>query len=84
MSPLDKIIFMADMIEPKRDYKGIEILRELSYNNLNKAIIKSIDNTIEYIGIEKIQKDVLLLRDYLKERENERIWQSRIRCRNGG
>lgn len=73
MKPLDKIIFVADMIEPKRDYKGIEILRELAYNNLNKAIIQSIDNTIVYIGVEKIQKDVLILRDYLKERENERI-----------
>lgn len=73
MSPLDKIIFVADMIEPKRCYNGIEFLRELAYNNINKAIIHSIDNTVMYLGKDKIQKNVLILREFLKERENERI-----------
>ena len=73
MTTLDKIIYIADMIEPKRNYNGIEILRELAYNNINKAIIQSIDNTIAYLGEEKVQKNVLILRKFLKERENERI-----------
>jgi len=73
MTPLDKIIYIADMIEPKRNYNGIEILREMAYNNINKAIIASIENTISYIGEENIQKDILVLKDYLKEREHERI-----------
>lgn len=73
MLSLDKIIYIADMIEPKRNHNGIEILRELAYNNINKAIIMSIDSTIEYIGEDKIQKDALVLKNYLKERENERI-----------
>ena len=39
----------------------------------NKAIIQSIGNTIAYLGEEKVQKNVLILRKFLKERENERI-----------
>lgn len=30
MSELDKIVYVADMIEPGRDYPGVEALRELS------------------------------------------------------
>lgn len=73
MTPLDKVIYIADMIEPGRTHKGIEILREMAYNNINQAIIQSIDNTISYIGEENIQKETVLLRNYLKEKTDERI-----------
>lgn len=37
MSKLDKIVFLADMIEPKRDFNGIETIRDLVDKNLDKA-----------------------------------------------
>ena len=66
MTLFDKIIYIADLISAERNYKGIEILREMAYNNIDMAIITSIDNTISYLDGKRIQSDVIKLRDYLK------------------
>ncbi|MBS4537158.1 bis(5'-nucleosyl)-tetraphosphatase (symmetrical) YqeK [Clostridium sp. D2Q-11] len=49
MSILEKIIFIADYIEPGRNFEGINEIRELAFNDIDKAIIISMDNTIKYI-----------------------------------
>ena len=49
MSLLEKIIYIADAIEPGRDYPGVEELRNLAYQNLDEACLLSMNNTIEYI-----------------------------------
>jgi predicted HD superfamily hydrolase involved in NAD metabolism len=42
MSPLVKVVFVADKIEPLRDqhYGGLEQIRELAYRDLDEAILK--------------------------------------------
>ena len=50
MSILEKIIFMADMIEERRNFPGVDYLRELSFNKqLDKALITSFNNTIKFV-----------------------------------
>ena len=68
MTLFDKIIYIADLISEERNYKGVEILREMAYNNIDRAILISVDNTINYVGYENIQPDIINLRDYIKER----------------
>lgn len=46
---LDKIIFMADYIEPNRILEGLEELRLLTYANLDLSMIKGLDLSIQYI-----------------------------------
>ena len=46
MSTLAKIIYIADYIEPNRDFEGVEKLRRLAYENIDEAIIAGIDETI--------------------------------------
>ncbi|MDD3364568.1 MAG: bis(5'-nucleosyl)-tetraphosphatase (symmetrical) YqeK [Syntrophomonas sp.] len=49
MSILDKIIFLADMIEPDRNaYPDLERLRQLSRCNLDQAMLLGLDSTIRY------------------------------------
>lgn len=49
MSTLEKIIYIADYIEPNRAYhEGLEKARELAYKDLDKAMIEILNNTIEY------------------------------------
>jgi predicted HD superfamily hydrolase involved in NAD metabolism len=49
MSPLDKIIFLADMIEPSRDmYPDLERLRQLSRYDLDQAMLLGLESTIHY------------------------------------
>ncbi|MDI3312610.1 MAG: bis(5'-nucleosyl)-tetraphosphatase (symmetrical) YqeK [Thermoanaerobacterium sp.] len=54
MTLLDKIIFLADYIEPNRKFDGVEDLREAAYKNLDTAVIMALDETIKYV-IEKGQ-----------------------------
>ena len=50
MSTLEKIIFMADMIEEGRNFPGVDKLRKLSFNGqLDKALITSFNNTIKFV-----------------------------------
>lgn len=49
MSVLEKIIYLADYIEPNRkNFDGLENIRKLSYINLDKAMESAIKNTINY------------------------------------
>lgn len=56
MDKLSRIIFIADYIEPGRDYPGIERIAEAAQESLEKAIVAGIDCTIADI----LQKGKLL------------------------
>ncbi|HPY37648.1 MAG TPA: bis(5'-nucleosyl)-tetraphosphatase (symmetrical) YqeK, partial [Clostridia bacterium] len=48
-SLLDKIIYLADMIEPNRKFQGVEELRALAMQNLDKAVMEGLRRTIGYV-----------------------------------
>ena len=49
MSKLDKVIFLADYIEPNRDFPGVDELRRLAQQDLDKAVLLGFDNTINHL-----------------------------------
>jgi len=49
MTLLDKVIYVADYIEPGRHFPGVDEVRVLAENNLNHALIKAIQNTILFL-----------------------------------
>ena len=49
MTKLEKIIFLADAIEPGRNYSTVEETRSLAYIDLDRACISSLERTVEYI-----------------------------------
>ncbi len=49
MSLLTKIIYVSDSIERNRDYDGVEELRKLAFEDIDKALIMQIDNTIRSV-----------------------------------
>jgi predicted HD superfamily hydrolase involved in NAD metabolism len=49
MTLLEKIIYVADYIEPGRRFPGVEEVRELAQLSLNKALIKAIQNTVFFL-----------------------------------
>ena len=49
MSMLTKIIYIADCIEPNRNYNEVEKLRELAFYDIDSAILKAINYTIKKI-----------------------------------
>ena len=46
MTLLDKVLYMADYIEPNRDVEGVDRLRELAYTDLDRAMLLGVDATI--------------------------------------
>lgn len=48
MSLLDKILFLADSIEPGRKFDGVELLRKTAYENLDRSCILAIEGTVKH------------------------------------
>ena len=55
MTMLDKIIFLADYIEPNRVFPGVDEAREIVFQDLNQGMLFALSKTIIYL-IEKKQK----------------------------
>lgn len=49
MSKLDKIIYMADMIEPGRNFPGVDLIRKESFADLDKGLLQGLTHTIKYL-----------------------------------
>lgn len=49
MTPLDKVLYVADYIEPGRDFPGVEEVRESAKSSLDIAMIQAMKNTISYL-----------------------------------
>lgn len=47
MTLLEKIIYLADYIEPSRDFPGVDKLRQVCYKNLNEGLLLGLEMTIE-------------------------------------
>lgn len=49
MTNLEKIIYLADLIEPSRMFEGVDEIRELAYKNLDSAMLKALTHTTIYL-----------------------------------
>ena len=50
MSPLERIIFLADYIEPARQQPGVERIRELAKTSLDMAVAQTLLDTMAYLS----------------------------------
>jgi len=49
MGPVEKIVFLADYIEPARQFPGVDAVRLLAVQNLDQAIILALKQTIQFL-----------------------------------
>lgn len=49
MTPMDKVIYLADYMEPGRKFPGVEEVRELAKESLDKAVLKAVKNSIQFL-----------------------------------
>jgi nicotinate-nucleotide adenylyltransferase len=47
MTLFEKIIYLADYIEPNRDFEGVDELRALAYEDIDKAMILGLEMSLE-------------------------------------
>ena len=50
MNLLEKIIYVADYMEPNRDFPGVERLRELAFSDLDAALKLGLEMTLEHLN----------------------------------
>ena len=50
MSLLEKIVYVADYMEPNRDFPGVERLRCLAFEDLDKALLLGLNMTLEHLA----------------------------------
>lgn len=68
MSTLEKVIYIADAIEPGRNYPGVDELRKAAGEDLDRACLLSLTRTIDYVKSQGrfLDEDTLRARDYLE------------------
>ena len=76
MTMLDKIVYIADYIEPNRDFPGVEKLRELAKTDLDAAMLMGLDMAVAHVrrqgaivGVHSLEAIAFLTKG--KERNND-------------
>lgn len=71
MSKLEKIVYLADYIEPGRDFPEVEEMRLLSYKDLDKAVLFALENTISQVvsNSQLLHEHTVRARNYILARE---------------
>lgn len=50
MNLLETIIYVADYMEPNRDFPGVERLRELAFSDIRAALKLGLEMTLEHLA----------------------------------
>ena len=49
MTKMEKILYLADYIEPNRDFEGVELLRTLAQQDLDLAMLRAFEMSVELL-----------------------------------
>ena len=68
MKLLEKILYIADYMEPTRDFPGVERLRELAYRDLDAALLLGFEMSVQEMADRGLQvhHNTLEARDFLR------------------
>jgi len=80
MSLLEKILYLADYMEPTRDFPGVEALREITWIDLDRALLLAFNMCIEELIRENksVCADSREARDYIARQLNEPFPQQEV------
>ncbi len=69
MTTLEKILYVADYMEPNRSFDGVERLRELAYQNLDSALLLGVETTIQEMKDRSlpVHQNTLRAQNWLRE-----------------
>ena len=49
MTLLEKIIYIADYVEPNRDFPGVEEMRAMAYTDLDQAVLMGLESAVAHV-----------------------------------
>ena len=70
MNLLEKIIYVADYMEPCRNFPGVEKLRELAFSDMDAALRLGLEITLQHLANlgDEVSPESRQALDYLKNR----------------
>ena len=70
MNTLEKIIYVADYVEPNRNFDGVEQLRQLAYTDLDSALALGLNMTVELLRRQgrEVSQESLQALEFLERR----------------
>ena len=73
MTKLEKIIYIADMIEPSRQFEGVDEIRNVTLQNLDEGVLLGLTHTIEFLQSKNliVDNNTINARDYLLRKESK-------------
>ena len=80
MDLLEKILYLADYMEPTRDFPGVEKLRELTWKDLDRALLLAFNMCIEELIRENksVCRDSQEARDFIARQLEEQFPQQEV------
>ena len=75
MTKLDKILYVADKAEFTRTYEGVDKLRDMAKEDLNGAVLMTMNNSIGHLlarGIEPTDESLMIRQAIKRETENNK------------
>lgn len=65
MSTLEKIIWLADYIEPgRKNAPNLDQIRKLAFEDLDRALLKALEDTLQYLNNGKMEVDSMTQKTY--------------------
>lgn len=65
MSPLEKIVYIADYIEPgRKQAPNLQLIRKMAFQNINQALVNILGDTLQYLESTGTPIDVMTQKTY--------------------
>lgn len=70
MSSLEKVLFVADAIEPEREYTGVDVMRKLADTDLDRTCLYGLEKSLSFVKATGayIHPDTIGALEYLKNK----------------
>lgn len=74
MSPLEKLVYLSDMLEEGRDYDGVQTLRDIFKRDKDEALYCAFERQLKHLNLTGFPVYSLTQKayDYLKEHKNDK------------
>ena len=69
MTPMEKVVYLADYIEPLRDFPGVDKLRKATEKSIDEGLLAALENSVKHVGKDELSPATLQAYEYYKEKK---------------
>ena len=69
MTPIEKVVYLADYIEPLRDFPGVDELRAETEKSVDGGLLAALRNSVEHVGKDALYPATAEAYEYYKEKK---------------